>query len=79
MSKAQTPCATTNATRALSEASQTFRHAQALFQAIEYAYATGGETKLDIMSLAEIGLHISGEAGETASDWAAMLDKELVK
>jgi hypothetical protein len=59
----------------LEQASQALQHCGSLLYAIEHAVASGLETKIDILSFAEIGTRIAGNASEAAQEWADLISK----
>jgi hypothetical protein len=65
----------TRAAEKFGGAAQTLRHIGAIFNAIEYAIATGkDQQQIDTLSLSEIGTRIAGEAAEETQMWADLAE-----
>ncbi|MFJ3465326.1 hypothetical protein [Achromobacter spanius] len=60
------------ACEALDRAAETLRRTGSLFHVIAHARQSGLDDMLNVLDMAEIGIHISGEVAEQTQEWADM-------
>lgn len=67
------------ACEALDRAAEALRRTGSLFHVISHARQFSLEDMLNTLDMAEIGIHISGEAAEQTQDWADLFRPLLAK
>ncbi|WP_312993222.1 hypothetical protein [Achromobacter animicus] len=58
------------ACEALDRAAEALRRTGSLFHVIAHARQSGLDDMLNVLDMAEIGIHISGEVAEQTQEWA---------